>query len=123
MLGLHADEFGGSKHSLLDLGLAELHIFRAEGYILENCLLKELILRVLEAKADLEAGVSQSLLIFPDIRAVNEYLARVGLQKAVEMGYQGAFARACVADNAHKLALLYSQVDVIDRGDLLNGAL
>ena len=70
--GPQAGKFGGLCHPLADLLFPKAHVFGAEGDVLINGFLKELVLRVLEDQPDVETDLPHLAFIRPDILAVDE---------------------------------------------------
>ena len=90
---VEADKVHGLAHALFDLGRRQAHILRAEGDILGDGLLKELVLGVLEDQTDGKAGLAVALaLCVPDRVTGQQDFARGGLQKAVKVLDEGGFA-------------------------------
>ena len=100
----YADEARRLAHALVDLGLGELHVLRAEGDVLIHRLLEELVLRVLEDEADLEAHVARGLLAREDVLPLAVHRAARGREQAVQVLHEGALARAGVAYDGDELA-------------------
>ena len=115
-----ADKARRLAHALVHLGVGELHVLRPEGDVPVDRLLKELILRVLEHQPDLESHVPRGLLRGEDVLALAVDRALVGAEQAVEVLYEGALARARVADDGHELARIYLDADVA-YGSLFKG--
>ena len=116
-----AHEFGGLADPAVNLPVVQLHVFGSECDVLIHRLLKELVLRVLEYQAHLEAGLAGALLALPDILPLKENPAGGGLQKAVQMLDQGGFSRPGVTDNAQVLPPVGGEVHV-DQGEALEGS-
>ena len=106
------NKLGGLAHPAVDLPLVQPHVFGAEGDILIDGLLKELVLRVLKHQSHLEAGLAGALLALPDIPALEEDAAGGGLEQPVEVLDEGGFARAGVADDAQVLPAVGGKVHV-----------
>ena len=86
------DEARRLADPLVHLALGELHVLGAEGDIPVYRLLKELVLRVLEHEAHLEAHVPRGLLRCEDIHVLAENAAGGGLQQSVQVLDEGALA-------------------------------
>ena len=84
---------------------------------------KELVFRVLEHQPHLEAEPPQVLFIGPQVLAVNVDLALGGSQQAIEVLDEGGLAGAGMPDNPSKLPLLYLDVEILQGGPLIGGAL
>ena len=100
----HANEARGLAHALVYLAVRKFHVPRAEGYVLVHRLLEELVLRVLEDEADLEADVARGLLGGEDILPLAVHLPRGRREQAVEVLHEGALARARMPNHGHQLA-------------------
>ena len=75
-------------------------IGRAEGDILVNCLLKELIFRVLENQSHAEANVPNLFRLCPDIFPMEQYLPLCRLKQTVQMLNQSGFSGAGMSDDS-----------------------
>ena len=115
-------EAGGLPHPAVHLPLVQPHVFRAEGDVLVDGLLKELVLRVLEHQPHLEPSLTSALGIRPDVLPLEEHLAGGGLEQAVEMLDQGGLARAGVADDAQVFPGVGGEVHFQQRPPLEGGA-
>ena len=113
---------GGLPGAGFRLLVREAHVFGAEHDVLEHRLLKELVFRVLEHHAHLEAHRPDFLGLGPDVLAVQQHLARGGPQQAVEHLDEGGLAAARVADNPQELPFLHLDVHPIHGGFLKGGA-
>ena len=87
------DKGSGLVDPAINLIRGQLHIFRTKSNILINCLLKELILRVLEYQPYVELCLADRLLALPDILSVEQHLTRGRLEQPVKMLNQGRLAR------------------------------
>ena len=113
---VQADKVHGLAHAPLDLGVGQAHVVRAEGDVLGDGLLKELVFRILEHQADGKAGLALALaLLVPDRVAGQQDLARGRLQKPVEVLDEGGLARAGMADDAQDLTLFDLDIDMVER--------
>ena len=110
-------------HPLFHFPGGQPHIGGAEGHIRRHRLAKELVLRVLEHQPHLEAEPPQVLFIGPQVLAVNVDLALGGSQQAIEVLDEGGLAGAGMPDDPSKLPLLYLDVEILQGGPLIGGAL
>ena len=115
------NKLGGLAHPAVDLPLVQPHVFRAEGDILIDGLLKELVLRVLKYQSHLEAGLAGALLALPDVPAVETDHAGGGLQEPVEVLDQGGLAGSGVADDPQILSPVGGKIHV-DKGPPFEGS-
>ena len=83
----------------------ETQVLRAEFHIGQNIRLKQLMLRVLEDKADLGAELPSRVAIRPDILSVIPHRSGAWLQQAVEQLHKGGFSGSCVSDEADELTV------------------
>ena len=111
---LHAHKAGCLPHPLVDLLLGELHVLRPEGDVLIHRLLKELILRVLEHQAHLVLHIPAAELALIDVLPAAADLAGAGGKQGVHMLNKGGLAGACMADDAHQLALGNGKVNILN---------
>ena len=110
-------------HGLFDargrLLVGETEVLRAEGDVLRDGLLEELLLGVLEDHADLEAHGARGRALFlglrVDVNAVDEHAARRRLQEAGELLQERRLARARMARNGRPGALLNGDRDILER--------
>ena len=98
-----------------DFAFRQAHVARAEADVLAHRLLKQLVFRVLEHHADLEAVLADFFGVGPDVGAVDEDFARRGPVEAVEMGDERRFAAAGGADDAEEFPALDAEADVVKR--------
>ena len=89
---IHAGKVSRTQNPLPDLVLLQAHVFRAEGDILKDRILKKLIFRVLEYQPHAKPRRTGGQLVLPNALAVQEHVALRGLEQAVEMLDQGGFA-------------------------------
>ena len=102
----------GLTDPAVDLLLAQLHVLRAEGNILIDRLLKELILRVLKHQTHMEFCLPDAGLALPDVTAVEQDLAGGGLKQSVQMLDQGGFAGAGMAHDADILTGIDGKINI-----------
>ena len=118
-----AHKAGGLAHPAVHLGLVQPHVGGAEGNVPVHRLLKELVLRVLEHQAHLEAHLTGALLGAPNVLPFKEYLSRGGTEQPVEVLHQGGFARAGAANDRQIFPWGHGQVHVLQGHVLKGGAL
>ena len=99
----------------VNLILVQAHVLGAEGHVGIDRLLEQLVFGVLEHQTHGKPGRPGHLLGLEDVLAVDIDMARVGLEKSVEMLDEGGLSAAGVADEAHKLAPLDGKGHVIHR--------
>lgn len=107
----------------VDFFFIQPHIFRAEGNVLIDGFLKQLIFRILENKANAESNIVRNLFRFKDVLSAKRHGPCTGLQKSVQMLYKGRFAGTCVPDNAHKLPGRDFHADILNGYSFKRGAL
>ncbi len=118
---LEAHELGGLPHPAVDFPLVQPHIFRAEGDVLVDGFLKELVFWVLEHQPHLKAGLAGALLGLPDVLALKEHPAGGGLQQAVQVLDEGGFPGAGVSDDAQVFPPAGGEVHPLQGGPLKGG--
>ena len=110
-------EAGGLPHPAVHLPLVQPHVFRAEGDVLVDGLLKELVLRVLEHQTRQETEIPDLFRFGPEVAAINDDLAAGGFVQTVHVGDEGALAGAGGSDDAHEIALFHLKAHVVQRSD------
>ena len=111
-----ADKSGRLLDAALHLSLVQAHIARAVGDILGAGLLEQLIFRILHDQPDQKAEAAQVRALLPQVLAIHQHAAGGGAVQAVEMADQRGFSAAGGADDAHKVALLHAERNVVQRG-------
>ena len=104
-------------HPPVDLGLVQPHVSGAKGDILIACLLKQLVLRVLEHQTGEETEFPDLFRLGPQVAAIDDDVTAGGFVQTVHVGDQGALAGAGSTDDAHKVSLFHLKAHVIQRGD------
>ena len=99
--------------AVLHLFLGKAEILWSKAYVREDVNLKELVLGILEYKADLTAQGLEIIALLVDILTVKQNGSRTALQKAVQVLHKRGLARTGVADQADKLPVRYGQGDVV----------
>ena len=107
-----AHEARGLPHPAVHLGLVQPHVLGAEGDVLIDGLLKQLVLRVLEYQPHLEPGLPGGLGVAPDVGPLEEDLSGGGLEQSVEVLDQGGLARPGVSDDPKVFALIGGKVHI-----------
>ena len=87
---------------------------RAEGDVLPYCFLKKLVFGVLENHSYSETDGADFFRVLPNILSVKQNLPVGWSDKPVEHLHQRTFARACMPDNADKLALIDFKVHIVN---------
>ena len=112
----------GVPDPTVNLRLVKPHVAGAEGDILVNRLLKELVLRILKDQAYLKAGLAGALLGLPDVAPFEEDPARGGLQQGVQMLDQSGLAGTRPADDAEIFPAVGGEVHIHQGAVLERGA-
>ena len=118
-----ADKGGSLADTALHLLLIQTHVARAVGNVPGAGLLKELVLGVLHDKADKKAEAAQVGTLLPQVAAVHQHAAGGRAVQAVEVADQGRFAAARGADDAHEVALLHGERNIVQRFGLVRHTL
>ena len=118
-----ADKGGSLADTALYLLLVQTHVARAVGNVPGAGLLKELVFGVLHDKTDKEAEAAQVGALLPQVAAVHQHAAGGRAVQAVEVADQGRFAAARGADNAHEVALLHGERNIVQRFGLVRHTL
>ena len=110
-----AHEVGRRPHPAVNLLLVQPHVLGAEGDVLIYCLLKELVLRVLEHQPHLKPSLFGDLGVGPDVHVLKEDRPRRRLEQGVQMLNQGGLSAAGVADDAQVLPGVGAEVHTVQR--------
>ena len=87
-----ADQLRRLAHAAVDLVFRKAHVARAEGDVLIDRLLEELILRILEHQPHLEAHAADLLRLGPDVAPLEQDAPLRRAQQAVEVLDKRGFA-------------------------------
>ena len=98
---------------LVDLLVGELHIGGAEGDILINGLLKQLILRILEYQSHFKADVMSELFGLIDVGAIQRNRSGCRFQQTVKMLNKRGLAGTGMTNNPHQLSFRKREVDIM----------